>query len=102
MKLEDLSKQIEQTPDFPPVHLWNPALCEGVKFNIDRNKINILLGIGGSGPTKRVPSRIFINFMEKFQKLKNVSFILPPVKIVTSKLFLMKYFSLNLKTHVYL
>ena len=37
MKLEDLSKQIEQTPGFPPVHLWNPDLCEGVKFNIDRN-----------------------------------------------------------------
>ena len=37
MKLEDLSKQIEKTPGFPPVHLWNPDLCEGVKFNIDRN-----------------------------------------------------------------
>ena len=37
MKLEDLSKQIKQTPGFPPVHLWNPDLCEGVKFNIDRN-----------------------------------------------------------------
>ena len=37
MKLEDLSKQIEKIPGFPPVHLWNPDLCEGVKFNIDRN-----------------------------------------------------------------
>ena len=37
MQLEDLSKQIEQTPGFPQVHLWNPDLCEGVNFNIDRN-----------------------------------------------------------------
>mgnify|MGYP000139952152 CR=1 FL=1 len=36
MKLEDLSKQIEQTPGFPPVHLWNPDLCEGQEFFIDR------------------------------------------------------------------
>ena len=23
--------------DFPPVHLWNPELCEGQEFHIDRN-----------------------------------------------------------------
>jgi len=33
------------------------------KFNFDDNVKNILLGIGGSGPTKRIPSKIFIEFM---------------------------------------
>ena len=33
------------------------------QFNIKKDQTNILLGIGGSGPTKRVPSRIFLQFM---------------------------------------
>ena len=33
------------------------------KFNIKKNETNILLGIGGSGPTKRIPSNIFLQFM---------------------------------------
>jgi heptosyltransferase-2 len=32
-------------------------------YKINNKEINILLGIGGSGPTKRIPSKIFINFM---------------------------------------
>ena len=34
-----------------------------VKFNFNDNVKNILLGIGGSGPTKRIPPKIFIEFM---------------------------------------
>ena len=30
------------------------------KFQINKNEINILLGIGGSGPTKRIPAKTFI------------------------------------------
>ena len=32
------------------------------KYKINDNHLNILLGIGGSGPTKRIPSETFINF----------------------------------------
>jgi heptosyltransferase-2 len=35
-----------------------------IKYKIDDNHLNILLGVGGSGPTKRIPSKIFIKFME--------------------------------------
>ena len=88
----------------PEIHIDDETISKSVeKFNIDRNKINILLGIGGSGPTKReFPQEYLLILWKKFQKLKNVSFILRLVKIMMSKLFLMKYFSLNLKTHVYL
>ena len=61
----------------PEIHIDDETISKSVKkFNIDRNKINILLGIGGSGPTKRVPSRIFINFMEKISKIKKCKFYL--------------------------
>tara|TARA_B100001123_G_scaffold5413_2_gene6985 strand:+ start:2103 stop:3062 length:960 start_codon:yes stop_codon:yes gene_type:complete len=35
-----------------------------IKYNIDDNQTNIILGIGGSGPTKRIPAEKFIQFME--------------------------------------
>ena len=34
-----------------------------LKFNFSDDVKNILLGIGGSGPTKRIPPKIFIEFM---------------------------------------
>jgi len=34
------------------------------KYQIIDNEINILLGVGGSGPTKRVPPEKFIKFMK--------------------------------------
>ncbi len=45
-------------------------------FNIDDSQINILLGIGGSGSTKRVPSRIFIKFMKLCSDKYNCRFFL--------------------------
>jgi len=33
------------------------------KYKINNEEINILLGIGGSGPTKRIPAKTFIDFM---------------------------------------
>tara|TARA_B100000686_G_C16669427_1_gene905547 strand:- start:386 stop:1345 length:960 start_codon:yes stop_codon:yes gene_type:complete len=35
-----------------------------VDFNINDDKLNILLGIGGSGPTKRTPAYKFIEFIK--------------------------------------
>ena len=46
------------------------------KFKINKNDLNILLGIGGSGPTKRIPAKTFIQFMEKTIKIKNCKFFL--------------------------
>ena len=41
------------------------------KFNIKKNQTNILLGIGGSGPTKRIPANIFLQFMNLAMEEKN-------------------------------
>lgn len=34
-----------------------------LKYKINKDEKNILLGIGGSGPTKRIPAKTFIEFM---------------------------------------
>ncbi|RPG99198.1 MAG: lipopolysaccharide heptosyltransferase family protein [Candidatus Pelagibacter sp. TMED118] len=46
------------------------------KFKINSEKTNILLGIGGSGPTKRVPAKIFIKSMELICKNYECNFYL--------------------------
>ena len=47
-----------------------------IKYKITNNQINILLGIGGSGPTKRIPAKIFINFIELVTKNNDCKFFL--------------------------
>jgi len=46
------------------------------KFNIKKDDLNLLLGIGGSGPTKRIPPKTFIKFMEKIADIKKCKFFL--------------------------
>ena len=37
MSISKITKDLkDQNVDFPPVHLWNPELCEGQEFYIDR------------------------------------------------------------------
>ena len=38
--------------------------------------MNILLGIGGSGPTKRIPANTFLNVIQKISKIKKCKFFL--------------------------
>ncbi len=46
------------------------------KFKIKNQDTNIILGIGGSGPTKRIPANIFLSLMEKILKNRNCRFFL--------------------------
>ena len=46
------------------------------KFKINENEVNILLGIGGSGSTKRIPAKTFLNVIEKITSVKNCKFFL--------------------------
>ena len=43
-------------------------------FNINNNELNILLGIGGSGPTKRIPSKTFLSVIKKIDNIKKCRF----------------------------
>jgi len=60
-----LKKELDLEIRSDPEIIINDQLIEDVKFKykIDNTEINILLGVGGSGPTKRIPAKIFIDFM---------------------------------------
>jgi heptosyltransferase-2 len=60
-----IKKELNLDIDSNPEILVNDQLIKNArsKYKIDNTEINILLGIGGSGPTKRIPAKIFVNFM---------------------------------------
>ena len=61
----------------PHIGINNNLIKETVlKFNIKSDELNILLGIGGSGPTKRIPSTTFLSVMEKIYNFKKTKFFL--------------------------
>ena len=67
---------LEVTED-PEIEIKDVKITESIdKFQINKNETNILLGIGGSGSTKRIPARIFLNVIEKISKKKTCKFFL--------------------------
>jgi heptosyltransferase-2 len=63
--------------DNPEIQIDKKLVLESLKkFNINNFELNILLGIGGSSPTKRIPAKIFIKVMEKILEKKNCKFFL--------------------------
>ncbi len=61
----------------PNIHINNELIAKTIKkFQINKDYLNILLGIGGSGPTKRIPSRVFLEVIGKTLKIKKCKFFL--------------------------
>ena len=61
----------------PNIQINNELILEAIKkFQIDKKELNILLGIGGSGPTKRIPSKTFLNVIDRVLKIKKCKFFL--------------------------
>ena len=67
------------------------------KFKIDSKKINVLLGVGGSGPTKRVPAKIFLETMNLIQKNYDTKFYLATGKNYEEQKILNEILNSNLK-----
>tara|TARA_B100000787_G_C16179267_1_gene290837 strand:- start:892 stop:1857 length:966 start_codon:yes stop_codon:yes gene_type:complete len=65
------------------------------KYKIDTNEKNILLGIGGSGPTKRIPAKTFINTMDLVSQKYTCKFFLATGKNIEEQKIL--YEILNTK-----
>ena len=66
-----------ETFDNPEIQIENKIVQESaVNFKINNDELNILLGIGGSGPTKRIPSKTFLNVMERLENFKKCRFFL--------------------------
>ena len=71
---KDLSLNVECDPK---ILINNQSVQEvRFKYKIDNNKKNILLGIGGSGPTKRIPAIIFIKIMHLITQKYKCKFFL--------------------------
>ena len=61
----------------PNIQINNELILEAIKkFQINKKELNILLGIGGSGPTKRIPSKTFLNVIDRILKIKKCKFFL--------------------------
>lgn len=75
---EFIKKELQLTVNGNPKIVINNQSIENarLKYNITNEQTNILLGIGGSGPTKRIPSKIFIEFMDLVSEKYNCRFFL--------------------------
>ena len=75
---EFLKKKLNLDVESNPQISIDPKLVEKYKkkFEMNEKKINILLGIGGSGPTKRIPAKTFIKFMRIVSKKYDCRFFL--------------------------
>ena len=61
----------------PKIIITNQSIQEmKSKYKINNNEKNILLGIGGSGPTKRIPAIIFIKLMHLITRKYKCKFFL--------------------------
>jgi heptosyltransferase-2 len=61
----------------PEIQIDNELISQSSKkFNINKDEMNILLGIGGSGPTKRIPAKTFINVIKAISEKKKCKFFL--------------------------
>jgi len=61
----------------PKIIITNQSIKEmRSKYKINNNEKNILLGIGGSGPTKRIPAIIFIKLMHLITRKYKCKFFL--------------------------
>ena len=66
------------------------------KYLIDKDELNILLGIGGSGPTKRISAKIYLNVMNKILKVKKCKFFLATGKNNEEQIILNEILDSNL------
>jgi len=66
-----------QVKNNPKIHIHESSVLEAAKkYNFSKNALNILLGIGGSGPTKRIPAKTFLKVMKEISKQKKCKFFL--------------------------
>ena len=82
----------------PEIQIDEASISKSIKrFQIDKNEIKILLGIGGSGSTKRIPSHIFLSVIDKISKIKKCKFFLATGKDKEEQIILNEILKSNFK-----
>ena len=94
-----LNKSINLDVESKPVISISPKdINEAyVKYNIEKKNINILLGIGGSGNTKRVPAEKYIEFIKLCTNSYKCKFFLATGKKHEEQEILKKILNSNFK-----
>ena len=100
---EFIKKELDLQIESDPKILVNDQLINDakLKYNMDNEELNILLGIGGSGPTKRVPAKIFIDFMNLISKKNKCKFFLATGKNIDEQKILNEILSTELKNRCF-
>ena len=71
---DKLDLEVNEDPEIQIDDKLTPKWIE--KFQINKNEMNILLGVGGSGPTKRIPTKTFLSVIDKISNVKKCKFFL--------------------------
>jgi heptosyltransferase-2 len=100
---EFLKKELNLETQSDPKIVVDDQLVKDAKskYRIDSKEINILLGIGGSGPTKRVPAKIFIDFMRLVTQKHKCRFFLATGKNIEEQKILLEILSTTFKNNCY-
>ena len=86
----------------PIISINNKAVQDiRTKYKINNNNKNILLGIGGSGPTKRIPALIFIRLLRLITKKYKCKFFLATGKNIQEQEILNEILSTEFKNVCY-
>jgi len=98
-----IKKELGLETQSDPKILVNDQLIKDAKskYKIDNKEINILLGIGGSGPTKRIPAKIFISFMKLVTQKYKCRFFLATGKNAEEQKILFELLSTTYKDQCY-
>jgi len=92
---KELLLDVEENPKiYVDENLINDA---AVNFGVNKEQVNILLGIGGSGPTKRIPAKTFLKVIEEIIKIKDCKFFLATGKSLEEQIILNELLNSNFK-----
>ncbi len=82
----------------PEIQIDDAIVSKSIeKFQLNKNELNILLGVGGSGPTKRIPAKTFLNVMEKISRHKRCKFFLATGKEEAEQIILAEILNTKFK-----
>ena len=71
---KNLNVDVDNNPEIEIEENFEKSIIS--KFKINTNELNILLGIGGSGPTKRIPAITFLSVIRKITSTQKCNFFL--------------------------
>jgi len=96
---KNLDLNVESNPE---ISINNHSIKEArSRYKINNNEKNILLGIGGSGPTKRIPAIIFIKLMRLITQKYKCKFFLATGKNIQEQEILKEILDTEFKNECY-